>query len=1013
MSQFQKGPSPSGLSGILGQILPDGSQVALFQGTFYTWSIRRKSDQRPRFGPDTGGYLDFRNVRDDSFFAFSGVTSFANGGKPEPANYKGQKTFVRVQYGTNQVAQENGVSPADAAYTITRQTIIDSFEIEDDETEKPTPSGPGFWKSSGTGRIIGPPVYSAAWGTLPDAGAVTKSDQQLYQGMELSRDPFRLIEGDTYVVDYWGLTTDDNPGRLQRLLQAVAAAIPQDIAHKLREVKMLPDSPDGGSFQFTFGLTSTADDVTNPFTSTEKTPFDVDNKSSAAALNTQPGSPGVLNTELVSVSTLKLNDLNTRFVCEFGKWNEYNAITKGGTFANTDPLTIADTGQSVVIFNTGDAVPAFPTPPSGQQVVTYKIDNISSFQETLTTQYGKRTTMQEKTFPRINTGTDPNNIYARADRAQFWAVGTSPPALPIDLPTGNVKLIGFDDIPDTPTIGSVPGQNIRIWTYGPADSADEKILPNTQTTSDSNALASTGMRACLDGSSNPSTIVDAFGNTLVTRTTRAVPITIGLGINRILYVTEYGLRDTKADITDPESEIIADPLAIDSSAKTTEVFPTGSPPSNPAAPLPEVQITAQRMEVLNTIESKRTTTFEPLTSELKRGLEKWQTSLDLNNIENKAVRFKFWLSNTSQPSAPDDPPTNDVKVLSQETIEVTRPIGMQPGINMDVFIYAAQDTADKQRIGSLFFRHRYGTITDSTSIGSTAMRAWLDGESVINTVTDGNGIVLVLTKLSNQPLSLNLATNRTLFIGEYAQMTSADEINFRSSPIESDFADGFKQRISSLVPSDTTVSLGDFRIAQENLAKGVPTYVGLNAQQFNRDLKLLELLFLQDSKKVSCKGGSRPMMLNNFGNQLYIPYVIPRGSNGTTVFIQKREIWRGLAEMRVFRRFTTPMDPDDTLLHSGQWNNTNISRFGPFNIGFALFSFADFVYAGGQTTLRPIGIEYIFKIDTLGFQPTLPGGEVPSPAIGLTPGLHVWSDLLLGAYPDPPTRSDFSFAFFP
>lgn len=991
---------------MIGQILPDGSQTCLVQGTFYSWTLQSAINYVPRFGPGTGGFQDYRYIRDDTNFAWSGVTTYAGDGKPIPANYQGQKGFIELQYGINEVMLANGSSLADASYTITRPIIIRTYKLDDNETGKPSPLGPGLWASSGTAEATGPAVFSAAWGTMPDAGSVTKTDVVNYNTMAITLDTANngLVGDQKYIIDYWTLTDDSDAGRKSKLLQAMQAAIPVDPRFKQRPATILPDSPSGGKIHIEFALKDTYDDVNLPVDIKNTDPDGLTNNYTWSAINGTPADPGVLNTQVIGQEVRILVDGKLQFINKGGGFTPRQAIEEGGTNYRFDVNSLENEGVSYVTYTTASGVPNSPAAPNGLQIVGTSSIATSHFKSKLKTDYGVRSPAQQLTFPETEDTTDPNNIAMTARRAQVYDIG-SPPAVPTDLPTGNVKELRFVDIPKTPTLGETVGKMIRIWYYGGKDSKDELLLEHYRTTSDTNALQSSAVRAALDGDTNPTTVADSFGHTLVQRPSTVIPVTLGLGTNRVLTITEYGLRTTKEDITDEESEVAEDLSLVDSVETITEVYATGATPGNPSFTLPEVKLVEQRVKILNQIESKRTSVHKTKNPLDERDFDLTKTQVDGNSIEDESVRVKFWATNVSTPTSPVSPPSNNVKLRYHFTRNITPATMSVPGINMEVFIYGARDSKDS------LILERYETTTDESALESSAIRSFLDGDSIPVTITDANGVTLYKTKTHVKPVTLALGTNRTLYVVEYATTTTAERITFPGSPIKSDFAEGFVQEFTTLEVSDPSVSIGDARIAYENANKNDKTYAGLTVEQFDHKYKLLKRRFIQDSKKVVSSGGSRSEFLNNIGNQVYIPFVIPRASNGTKAYIQKQQIWRSIAEMQVFRRFVITTDPTDAMLRSSQWNNRNISNFGPFNAGFVLFSYANFIYAGGQTMNRPVAIRYVLKIDSLFFQPTLPGGWIPSPTIGLTAGYHAWSDLGVGPYPNPPTSSDLSFIF--
>jgi hypothetical protein len=269
-----------------------------------------------------------------------------------------------------------------------------------------------------------------------------------------------------------------------------------------------------------------------------------------------------------------------------------DAIEKPGTHTDLDPLLIESTAKDTDVYLTAGGVPSAPTAPSAElQLTLTHIEEINPIVSKRIVGFEVLNSQQKRTFPKIQTTDDANNIADDAMRAEFWNVGDTPPALPSDAPANNVKLIDFTDVPITPT------QNMRVWLYGPHDSRDKVVLPNYETVADASDLQSTAVRACLDGEA----ISDPAGYVL--RSTKTHPITLSLGVNRTLTVKVYGLRTTAQDIENPGTfnDIEVDALA--SKGQVTTLYTTsGGVPSDPT-PAANLKITNAKTQVVNSIKS--------------------------------------------------------------------------------------------------------------------------------------------------------------------------------------------------------------------------------------------------------------------------------------------------------------------------------------------------------------------------------------------------------------------------
>jgi hypothetical protein len=190
-----------------------------------------------------------------------------------------------------------------------------------------------------------------------------------------------------------------------------------------------------------------------------------------------------------------------------------------------------------------------------------------------TTAWGLTDTRDDAQNPRITTTADPESIDDVAVRAQVWATSGAAPALPADAPANNVKLLGVTDLPLN------DGERLRVWAYGAKSSRDELVLPQTETVDDANGLAGSAIRAYLDGEAAP-----AGPAGLVYRTTRTTPVTVGLGVNRTLYVDVYGVRTTAQDVLFPRTRAQADAAAIDQETLIPVLYAAGGSPVAPATP---------------------------------------------------------------------------------------------------------------------------------------------------------------------------------------------------------------------------------------------------------------------------------------------------------------------------------------------------------------------------------------------------------------------------------------------
>lgn len=434
-------------------------------------------------------------------------------------------------------------------------------------------------------------------------------------------------------------------------------------------------------------------------------------------------------------------------------------------------------------------------PMPSLKLVTLSLVRTDSNGVALQSSWAYNDTKDNVQYPRISTTEDAENIEDAAIRAQVWYNSGSAPALPTDAPTNNVKLVTYADFPLNPLA------NVRVWYYAELNSRDKVVQPNYETTADTNSLASTAIRACLDGES----ISDPAGYTL--RTTKTVPLTFALGVNRTLTVKVYGLRDTKDDIEMPGTSAIADELEIDSSAKAAQVYTTLSGPSaSPAPPLDELQLVSTEQVQLNRVKSVQNSVYDVLNSEEKRTYPKTSTTDDANNIDDEAMRAQFWDTGFTPPATPSDAPANNVKLIKFVDVPIT------PTKQLRVWLYGERNTRDEEVLKN------YNTVADASNLESIAVRACLDTESI----SDPAGYVLRLTK--TYPLSFSLGTNRTVTVKVYGLRTTKADIenpgtyaNLDPLAIDSNGKDTDVYLTSSGVPAAPSLPSAELQIVNNKI----------------------------------------------------------------------------------------------------------------------------------------------------------------------------------------------------
>lgn len=367
MFQRASSGSPAGVSGSIGQ---PGSSAKL-QCVIYGWHERSKGNFRLRYGPTTGGFVDYRFFQKVRLFTFEGLIAVSappgtTAVPPEPASWIGGQSEVVLQFHTSK--------------TITLTVIIDSFNVSapgDAEKQKTTE----IWTCAGTCHIIGDPVYSEGWGTQATDATVTKADQQQYEGTSYTYDPDSLQTAGRILVDWFGLTTNTSAGLHTRLLAAIAANV--TVAHgfdsglKNRYDVIQQDADDGGVMTFNFALTTTGEDVLNGATEKADDPSDLQDSETTAAFNTTPGSSTISGLVSRGITYKEYNDSEVLQVKRWGRTTTEEDLTFPATVFVDDLSTIPTRSIRTDRDVTGSATPSNPTPAA-----TFKLRSRSRHQLT-------------------------------------------------------------------------------------------------------------------------------------------------------------------------------------------------------------------------------------------------------------------------------------------------------------------------------------------------------------------------------------------------------------------------------------------------------------------------------------------------------------------------------------------------------------------------------------------------------------------------------------------------------
>jgi hypothetical protein len=410
-----------------------------------------------------------------------------------------------------------------------------------------------------------------------------------------------------------------------------------------------------------------------------------------------------------------------------------------------------------------------PVPPPGTQIVNQHIEVLNRLESLRLTSFDTRSSAQKRGFEREHTKDDPLNIDDDAIRWKVWNEGDTPPAAPDLPPANNVKLVAFDDIRLTPTIGAVKGQFLRWFLYGARSTGDEHKLPNYSTDTDPFALENHAVRAGLDGEA----FVDP-GAAFVLRMVGTKPLTLGLGVNRLLTVKVYGVRTTLDDRQMPHRFANADAQKIESDGEYLEVYNTADgEPADPTPTLGELQNVGKKIEEIDQQHSQKTTKQDVLNSAQRHTFPKIKTDDDPQNIEDESFRSQTW-SGTA-PDDPDDPPSNNVKLILRTDVPLTPGTASSPAIYQRIWLYGPKDSGDRLILPN------YETADDPSQLESTALRAALDGQPF----PEPGGIYQV-RGVKTVPVTLGLGINRLLTVKVYGVRTTKQDETLPGTYSETD-----------------------------------------------------------------------------------------------------------------------------------------------------------------------------------------------------------------------------------
>lgn len=438
---------------------------------------------------------------------------------------------------------------------------------------------------------------------------------------------------------------------------------------------------------------------------------DLDEVDTQTLTSTSSGSPAAPGARIVGMVLVSIRSRKVQNTPE--KWRHtylYGWRTSGGkliaaqTFTDVDPAGLESKAGTAEIWSTGGAAPATPTLAGFVLNSVRDVETNNALYRLRIYSWSLSTTAQKRTLPKNTDHNDANNIADESVRAQLWDTSGSAPATPTDAPTLNVKLIGIDDV----GIPETPGFKLRVWVYGPKDSADEQILPNYETVTDASALDSTAVRAYLDGDSVPST-----PSGTVLRDTKVRPVTLALGVNRTLTVLIFGTRTHEQDRTFTKSRAIVEAGNIDREPEVCVVTSSSTPDFsaiNPDSTNLSLYWTVSQQET-NSGKWVHVGKFAPLTATERMTAQFERDDIDPASLEDEHTRVLY--GSTTTPSAA---PSVSGQVLSRTEVQRVGKVKYR-------FIYRYKFRTSADQLAA----EKFSESVDASGIESEAVTAavWL------------------------------------------------------------------------------------------------------------------------------------------------------------------------------------------------------------------------------------------------------------------------------------------------
>lgn len=644
-------------------------------------------------------------------------------------------------------------------------------------------------------------------------------------------------------VEQDGGERTDDPNNLQseakitKVTNTDAAPAPPVLAgftYRTVATKQLHDTR--WAHTYSYGLRDTKADIEYPKSpkDTDVEHIDDEAKITRVTQNAQPPAAPPVPTgadnqplgQLIETTTIRQDDGNYVHTFTYGNTTSFQKIAFPQARFNVDPADI-DYHEEIPVRSTSFLAPAQPTPQNtALKFRARRGHRISGTPEQWLHifEFDHNTTQDEIELRGTNKKNDPNDIDESAEITQVTG-NANPPTTPA-APLGSLNEIVSQ--PLKAANGAYTGRWAHTWRYVSTTNL-QKITNQGDIDNDIAALKSEDVQTLFSPTStapNPPNI-RVPGTKIIRYVSRRI-VGTPAGWQHQYF---YGYWDEKDRIEAGGTWQKIDPNNIDSDVKITLVRATQ--PNDPPTPAGTKIISRDNKPLPNGF-NEYSFIAANLDSLDKVTLPKFKTYIDPNAIDDSAVRYRVWFTNGSPPNAPLNPPTNNVKLIGSTDLTYSPAVGTSPGTNIRVWLYGAKDSADDLVIP------KFRTSIDVSGLESSAIRAALDVSTpIVDPVLTAANLVYVTTH--TQQVTLNLPnSNHTLFVFEYAMMSTKRKVEVERTRVTVSPLTLYKRRIATVIPVTGTIQAMADAILAANLSDKTFERAALQLLNDQQALKIIE-----------------------------------------------------------------------------------------------------------------------------------------------------------------------------